>query len=391
MNILYLSDILNVHDERLLSQFRAAGHSVTLLTFFHRAPELPKFVQDLGVKIIHEKYETYPDGAGASRWRLIRAVEYRRDEARACLKIKDVMRRDRFDVVFANWALTSGYVAAHAGAMPLCLFPWGSDILVWPKLHRGFAERAIKALRCANLVVCNSKTAAEEAKKLARLRPDSVEVLPIELDGGRFEPRPRNDGLRAKLGVADRFVILSTRPLKEMYDHPTLLAALAKPGMEKFAAVLVGEGNLRQDLEKRAAELKIADRVVFAGMVENAQIPDYLAAGDVYVTCSRSDSASLGLLEAMASGLGVVASDIPANKEWIADGQSGWLFAPGNAEALSKALQRAAESDQNRQEVSLRGRAIALARADARKNFPRLLARIEALAKAPRPMGPPGR
>ena len=67
MNILYLSDILNVHDERLLSQFRAAGHTVTLLTFFHRAPELPKFIGELGLTIIHEKYATYPDGAGASR------------------------------------------------------------------------------------------------------------------------------------------------------------------------------------------------------------------------------------------------------------------------------------------------------------------------------------
>jgi glycosyltransferase involved in cell wall biosynthesis len=391
MNILYLSDILNVHDERLLSQFRAAGHTVTLLTFFHRAPELPKFVSDLGCKIIHERFETYPDGAGASRWRLIRAVEYRRDEARACLKIKDVMRKDRFDVVFANWALTSGYVAAHAGAMPLCLFPWGSDILVWPKLHRGFAERAVKALRCASLVVCNSKTAAEEAKKLARLRPDMVEVLPIELDGGKFEPRPRNDGLRKDLGVADRFVVVSTRPLKEMYDHPTLISALAKPGMENVAAVLVGDGNLREDLEKRATEQKVIDRVKFAGMVDNEKIPDYLAVGDAYVTCSRSDSASLGLLEAMASGVPVIASDIPANKEWIADGQSGWLFTPGHAESLSKTILKAVENEQNRQEVALRGRAIALARADARKNFPRLLARIEALAKAPRPVGPPPR
>lgn len=382
MNILYLSDILNVHDERLLAQFRAAGHAVTLLTFFHRAPELPKFVE--GMKVIHERYETYPDGAGASRWRLIRAVEYRRDEARACLKVKEVLRMHRFDVVFANWALTSGYVAAHAGAKPLALFPWGSDILVWPKLHRGFAERAIKALRTADLVVCNSKTAAEEAKRLARLRPDCVEVLPIELDGGKFEPRPRNDELRASWGFGEKFVVVSTRPLKEMYDHPTLLGALARPGLERFAAVLVGDGNLRADLEKRAEELKVADRVRFVGMVENDQIPVYLSAGDAYVTCSRSDSASLGLLEAMAMGLPVVASDIPANREWIADGQSGWLFPVGNPEGLSKVLLSVVADDKNRQEVALRGRAIALARADSRKNFPRLLARIEGLARTAR-------
>jgi glycosyltransferase involved in cell wall biosynthesis len=382
MNILYLSDILNVHDERLLSQFRAAGHTVTLLTFFHRAAELPKFVGEMGIRIIHEKYATYPDGAGASRWRLIRTVEYRRDEARACLKIKDVLHRSRFDVTFANWALTSGYVAAHAGAKPLCLFPWGSDILLWPKLHRGFMERAVKALRSADLVVCNSKTVAEESKRLAHLRPDAVEILPIELDGGMFEPRPRNDDLRASLGLAGKTVVVSTRPLKDLYDHPTLISALARPGLEKFAALLVGDGNLRAELEKRALDLKVSDRVKFAGMVDNARIPEYLAAGDLYVTCSRSDSASLGLLEAMASGLPVVASDIPANREWIADGQSGWLFPPGNAEGLSKVLLAAAENETNRQEVALRGRAIALARADSRKNFPRLLARIEALVSS---------
>ena len=72
---------------------------------------------------------------------------------------------------------------------------------------------------------------------------------------------------------------------------------------------------------------------------------------------------------------------ITNHREWIADGQSGWVFPGGNSEALSKVLLKVAENEQNRQEVALRGRAISLARADARKNFPRLLARIETLAK----------
>jgi glycosyltransferase involved in cell wall biosynthesis len=147
---------------------------------------------------------------------------------------------------------------------------------------------------------------------------------------------------------------------------------------------LVGDGNLRGELEKRAQELKIGDRVKFVGLVQNDKIPDCLAAADLYATCSRSDSASLGLLEAMAMGLPTVASDIPANREWIADGQSGWLFPVGNAEGLAKALRRAMADEKDRAEVAMRGRAIVLARADARKNFPRLLARIEGLARARR-------
>lgn len=384
MNILYLSDILNIHDERLIGLCREAGHTLTLLTFFQRAPELPSFVRGEGIRIIHERYRLYPDGDGASRWRLIRDAAYRRDEARACLKIKEVLRSGRFDAVFANWVLTAGYVASHALARPLVLFPWGSDILVWPRLHRGFLERAVKALHGSDLVVCNSKAAAEEASRLGRLRPNRVEVLPLELDSTMFEPRPRDETLRASWGLGDRFVVISTRPLKEMYDHATLLAALAQPGCEEFAAVLVGEGNLRASLEKRARELGIAERIRFEGSVENRRIPEILSAADLYATCARTDSTSLGLLEAMAAGLPVAASDIPANREWIADGQSGWLFPPGKPEALAKVLQKVAADGKNRQETALRGRAIALNRADARRNFPRLMARVEDLGRSPR-------
>ena len=146
----------------------------------------------------------------------------------------------------------------------------------------------------------------------------------------------------------------------------------------------MGDGNLREDLEKKAKDLEISDRVKFVGAVPNEKVPEYLAAADIYITCSRSDSASLGLLEAMAMGIPVVASDIPPNREWIADGQSGWLFPVGNQEDLSKALLRATEDPKNLEEVAMRGRAIALARADARKNFPKLIERIEGLVTARR-------
>ena len=103
------------------------------------------------------------------------------------------------------------------------------------------------------------------------------------------------------------------------------------------------------------------------------------------MTSSRSDSASLGLLEAMAAGLPCVASDIPPNREWIADGQSGWLFTVGKPDALTEVLRKIAPDEEGRGEMALRGRAIALARADSRKNFPRLMERVEGLTRAGRP------
>ena len=105
MNILHLSDILNVHDERLIKQFLGAGHGVTLLTFFHRAPELPKFIE--GIRVIHERYQMYPDGNGASRWKLIHDISYKRDEARIRDAIEP-LRRDRMPFAEVPPALRRG-------------------------------------------------------------------------------------------------------------------------------------------------------------------------------------------------------------------------------------------------------------------------------------------
>ena len=69
----------------------------------------------------------------------------------------------------------------------------------------------------------------------------------------------------------------------------------------------------------------------------------WFRAADAYVSCAQSDGTSVSLLEAMATGLPAVATDIPSNREWVVDGQNGWLATDASAEEFADPFLRAAK------------------------------------------------
>jgi glycosyltransferase involved in cell wall biosynthesis len=101
---------------------------------------------------------------------------------------------------------------------------------------------------------------------------------------------------------------------------------------------LAGEGPMRAELESQIGERKLAGRVHLLGPFDSVE--DLLAAADVFILPSYEEGMSLSLLEAMAAGLPIVATDIPGNRSLIRDGQEGLLTPPGNVEALTAAILR---------------------------------------------------
>jgi glycosyltransferase involved in cell wall biosynthesis len=109
-------------------------------------------------------------------------------------------------------------------------------------------------------------------------------------------------------------------------------------------------------------------------------MPKWFRAADTYVSCTQSDGTSISLLEAMATGLPVVVSDIPSNREWVVEEQNGWLASPRSAEQFADRLLRAARlSPEQRRLFSERNRRIVDDRADWDRNFPKLLEMYERL------------
>jgi glycosyltransferase involved in cell wall biosynthesis len=93
----------------------------------------------------------------------------------------------------------------------------------------------------------------------------------------------------------------------------------------KVRFLIAGDGPEREGLEKEVRSLKIEDFVQFLGRIPHETMACVLGQTDIYVSTSLDDGTSVSLLEALASGAFPVVTDIPPNREWISDGESGFL------------------------------------------------------------------
>jgi glycosyltransferase involved in cell wall biosynthesis len=163
---------------------------------------------------------------------------------------------------------------------------------------------------------------------------------------------------RTRLGVpAGGHVVGILASLTPAKGHDTFLRAAAqviaeRPGT-RFA--VIGAGPLRQELGRLASELGLADRVVFFG--NQRRVADFLAACDVLVSSSRdNEGCSNSILEAMALGVPVVATDIGGNRELVRDRLTGYLTPVGDPAALAAALEGALAAPAERQAIAARAR-----------------------------------
>jgi len=160
--------------------------------------------------------------------------------------------------------------------------------------------------------------------------------------------------------------------------------------MPAWRATFVGGGGQEEELKAllgqlrfgSAGEIPLAERVEFAGW--SRAIPDYLASADAFVLCSKHEGLPLSLVESLAAGTPVIASDIPGTREVIVDGESGLLVDMEDPKHLVEALRRLMTDDALRDRLAEGGRRRARA-----FSLDRFIGEIQAvyddLASSPRP------
>ena len=126
---------------------------------------------------------------------------------------------------------------------------------------------------------------------------------------------------------------------KGVYDALGAMKVLAESD-EHVRLMLVGDGPERRGLAEVAASEGLAEQVVFAGYVPNDQVPDYLAASDIFLFPSRHEGAPRAVGEAMAMSLPVVASAVGGIPEIISEGETGMLLHTGDADEIASAVGR---------------------------------------------------
>lgn len=172
----------------------------------------------------------------------------------------------------------------------------------------------------------------------AALAP-KVRVVHNGVDLGRFTPRPAPAGLRRRLGVPDVApAVVSVGRFVAFKGYAHLLDAAAALGAARPAAhwVLVGDGELRGELEAQARRLGLAGRVHFTGWRED--VPDLMALGDLFVLPSLAEHFGRVLIEAMAMAKPVVATAAGGVPEIVVPGETGLLVPPADPRALAAAV-----------------------------------------------------
>jgi glycosyltransferase involved in cell wall biosynthesis len=190
----------------------------------------------------------------------------------------------------------------------------------------------------ANACVANSDGLRQIAQRISPKL--DVGVIPNGIDTQRFYPSPESTNTIKKLLYVGRL-----EPYKGL---DVLLKALANIQNEPWHLQMVGDGSLRHELPKLAQELNISDRVTFEAHPPD-KMPSVYQQADLFVLPSIVEGMSNAVLEAMASGLPIVATRIPGSEELITDGKNGLLVQASAKEPLSNALSTLLKSSNLRQ------------------------------------------
>jgi len=163
---------------------------------------------------------------------------------------------------------------------------------------------------------------------------------------------------REALGLgAEALVVGSVARFDPVKNLGALVAAVARlaPSEPRLALVLIGDGADKARLQALAATARPGPRVVFAGWLEDSARA--YPAMDLYAASSLKEGLPLALLEAMAAGLAVVATDVPGHRDVVRDGETGLLVPAGDEDALAAALGALVADPDRRRRLGRAGRA----------------------------------
>jgi glycosyltransferase involved in cell wall biosynthesis len=251
---------------------------------------------------------------------------------------------------------------------------WGDDVYTTPFESALKHRLARYALGKADWVTGDSEDILRDAVKLGA-PADKCTLIQWGVDFNEFFPG-RGAGLRKKLGIAgDVPIVLSTRSFtQDYYNIDVIIESLSivrrrLPNVLYLMAGLEGSDGRFRDLASRTGA---ADSIRFLGRIPHDELPDYVAAADVFVTVPSVDATAVSLLEAMACGAAIIVTDLPSATEWITDGVNGEVIAPRDVNALADRIVKLAGDAGRRRDYGERCVKIVRGRADHAANMEKM-------------------
>lgn len=208
-----------------------------------------------------------------------------------------------------------------------------------------------------HIIAC-SDAAKETLINYERVDPRKITVIynGTSINKFRLQNIKQRQLIRDNLKVVDNIVLTFTAHLRPEKGHQYLLEAISKIKSQypNIILLLIGEGVLRNELQEKTRQLNIEENVRFLGY--RADIPDLLSATDIYVHSSVNEGFGIAIIEAMAVGLPVVATNVGGIPEIVINGVNGILVSPENPQALADAIKDLIDNPDKRKRLAEKAR-----------------------------------
>ncbi len=356
--VLYFSRDLTTHDVRFLTSL-----SKTDMDVYYLRLEMQN--TNLNENSLPEKIHILPN--------LNKRKFSIKNIFRQIKKLRSILHEINPDIVHAGPIQTCGFITSLTGFTPLVTMSWGSDILVDSEKNFFWKWVTKFTLKKTSILIGDCEAVKNKAKQFG-FPENRIVIFPWGIDLKKFQPGVNNE-LRHQLGWGDKFIILSLRSWEKLYGMDIVAKAFVEASKSEpdLRLILLGKGSQEEEIRSIFEEAGLSDRVYWGGVIGQKDLPDYYHASDLYISASYSDGSSVSLMEALASGLPVLVSDIPGNKEWIDHDRNGWLFKTGSVENLADNILELFKNKDHLSQIGKEARKSAEKKANWEVNFQKLL------------------
>ncbi len=267
-----------------------------------------------------------------------------------------LIKAEKVDVVHTHLYDGNKYgrLAAGLARVPVLLSHY-HNVYSRRRIKYHLINRVLSFLNDRILAV--SQAVKESVIRCDRISPGKIEVLYNGIDPSKFEGNFEDSGVRRKFGVKpEDFLIGVIARLEEQKGHIYLFRALMRliPDFPQIKVLVVGDGTLRPVLEAQVMEMGMSEEVLFVGTRKD--IPEILAALDLFILPSLWEGFSMALLEALATGTPVIATAVGGASEVIRSGHDGLLIPPGEESSLAAAVREAILDPRKYREMGGKGK-----------------------------------
>lgn len=322
IKILYISNPNSIHTQRWINWFAKQGYDTTLIA------DTPLQSSYSKVKVI--------DLTRRFNFRVVRFIYW-------AFWLRRLISQINPDILHAHRVSSAGWLAWISGFHPLVVTPWGSDLLTHPARSKIAKILARFVLNHADLITVNSTLLREKAIYYGA-NPEIIHTIQWGVDLDIFYPSQNSTDLKQRLKIGGSPMILSLRAINPIYNIETIVQAIPYV-LEKYPDAIFVFLNYNADplylagLKQLVHGLQLSNHVRWVGMItQRSEFAQLLCLADAVVSVPSSDSTPSSMLEAMATGAPIIASDLPSIREWITDGINGILVPPGDEHALASGI-----------------------------------------------------